>query len=117
MYPNGIKFALTDNLLNGSFEIQFYYICNLKFGKNHRKVVFEKQKSHFLHCLKSVRIRSFSGTIFSAYGLNFQSNIQSKCGKIWTRKSPNTGTFHAVLDACEHFQISHLFHSIDYASK
>ena len=52
------------------------------------------------HCMKSVRIRSFSGPYFrhsdwmprdsSLYG------IQSKCGKIWPRKSPNKDTFPAV---------------------
>ena len=31
------------------------------------------------HCVKSVRIRSYAG----------------KCGKIWTRITPNTDTFHA----------------------
>ena len=48
-----------------------------------------------LHC-----VRSFSG--LSAFGLNaeiFRVNlrIQSECGKIWTKKSPNTNTFHVVL--------------------
>ena len=25
------------------------------------------------------------------------SNIQSECGKLWTRKTPNTETFHEVM--------------------
>ena len=49
-----------------------------------------------LHCVKSVRIRSFSGPYFPAFGLH--SRIQSECGKIRTRKTTNTDTFHAVLD-------------------
>ena len=53
------------------------------------------------HCVKSVGIRSFSGEYFPAFGLNAESyfvslRIQSKCGKIWTRKTPNIDTFKAV---------------------
>ena len=55
-----------------------------------------------LHCVKSVRIRSYSGLHFPCIGLNTERYrvslcIQSKCGKIWTRITPNTDTFHAVL--------------------
>ena len=62
------------------------------------------------HCVKGVRIWSFSGSHFPALGLNtdfpaFQLNterysvplrIQSERGKIRTRKTTNTNTFHAV---------------------
>ena len=55
-----------------------------------------------IHCLKGVRIRSFSGLYFSAFGLNTQRQgvslrIQSECRKIRTRKTPNTDTFYAVI--------------------
>ena len=55
-----------------------------------------------LHCVKSVRIWSFSGPYFPAYGRNTERysvalRIQAECGKIWTRKHPNTYTFYAVL--------------------
>ena len=59
-------------------------------------------KSFFFHCVKSVVIWSFSGPYFPAFGLNTESCevsllcIQSKCGKMRTRKSPNTDTSHAV---------------------
>ena len=43
---------------------------------------------------KSLRIRSFSGPYFPAFGLNMDR--YSECGKIWTRKTPNTDTFYAV---------------------
>ena len=46
-----------------------------------------------LHCVKSVRIRSYSGPHFPVFGLN----IQSECGKMQTRITPNTDTFSAVL--------------------
>ena len=49
-------------------------------------------------CVKNVRTRSFL--------VCFSLCIQSKCGKMRTRKTPNTNTFHAVedtyLDPAEH---------------
>ena len=53
------------------------------------------------HRVKSVRIRSFSGPYFPAFGLNTERyglsfRIQPECGKIQTRKTPNMNTFHAV---------------------
>ena len=53
------------------------------------------------HYVKSVRIRSLSDLYFPAVVLNTDKygvslRIQSECGKIRTRKTPNTDTFHAV---------------------
>ena len=53
------------------------------------------------HCVKSVRIQSFSGPRCSAFGFNTARygvllRIQSKCGKIRTRITPNTDTYHAM---------------------
>ena len=56
------------------------------------------------YCEKSVRIRSywsFSGLYFLAFKLNAEKyavslRVQSECGKIRTRKTPNTDIFHAV---------------------
>ena len=53
--------------------------------------------------MKNVRIESFPGPCFPAFGLNTERyrvslRFQSECGKIWTRKTPNTDTFYAVLD-------------------
>ena len=53
------------------------------------------------HCVKSVRVRSYSGPHFFAFGLNTERysvslRFQSECGKIRTRKTPSTDTFHAV---------------------
>ena len=58
-----------------------------------------------IHWVKSVRIRSFSDPHFPAFGLNTERYgvsicIQSKRGKIRTRKTPNTNTFHKVI-ACD----------------
>ena len=51
--------------------------------------------------MTSVRIRSFSGPSFPAFGLNTERygislHIQSEYGKIRTRKTPNTDTLYAV---------------------
>ena len=53
------------------------------------------------HCVKRVRIRSYYGLYFPAFGLNtdrygLSLRIQSECGKIRTRITPNTDTFHTV---------------------
>ena len=55
-----------------------------------------------IHYVKCVRIQSFSSPYFFTFGLNMVRysvcfRIQSEWGKIWTRKTPNTGTFHAVI--------------------
>ena len=51
--------------------------------------------------LKSVRVRSFSGPCFPAFGLNTERYsvslcIQSECGKIRARKTLNTDTLHTA---------------------
>ena len=53
------------------------------------------------HCVKSVRIRSYSGPYFPAFGLNTEGyevsfRVQSKCGKIQIRITPTKDTFYAV---------------------
>ena len=53
------------------------------------------------HCVKSVRIRSYYGSHFPALGLNTEKysvslRIQSECGKMRSRLTPNTDTFYAV---------------------
>ena len=53
------------------------------------------------HCVKSVCIRIFSGPYFFAFelyteGYSVTLRIQSECGKIRPRKTPNKDTFHAV---------------------
>ena len=58
--------------------------------------------SIFLYCVKSVRIRSYSGPHFLAFRLNTKRwslslQIQSECGKMRTRIAQNTDTFYAVM--------------------
>ena len=62
------------------------------------------------HCAKSVGIQNYSGPHFSAFGkrnterysvslqYTISLSIQSKCGKIRTRITPNTSTFYAVFE-------------------
>ena len=67
--------------------------------------LFPKTRTHFLYyniyCVKSVRIRSYSGQHFPAFGPNTERYfaslcIQSEWGKMQTRITPNTKNFHAV---------------------
>ena len=56
--------------------------------------------------MKSVRIRSYPGPYFPAFGLNTERfgvslRIQSDCRKIRTRITPNTKNFYAVTSADE----------------
>ena len=53
----------------------------------------------FQHCVKSVRILSYSGSYFPAFGLNterYGHRIKFECRKLRTRITPDTDTFHAV---------------------
>ena len=59
-----------------------------------------------IHCVKSVHIHSFPGLYFPTFGLNteiyYRVNlcIESKCGKIRTRKATNTVTFQDKMMGC-----------------
>ena len=53
------------------------------------------------HCVKSVRIWSYSGPHFPAFEPNTERcgvplRIQSECGKMPTKITPNADNFHAV---------------------
>ena len=49
------------------------------------------QNGRLEHCVKSVRIRSYSDPDFPAFRLNME-----RYGKMRTRITPNTNTFYAV---------------------
>ena len=57
------------------------------------------------HCVKSVRIRNYSGPHFPAFGLN----TESKCGKMRTRITPNTDTFKQCIVLYFSFWIENCF--------
>ena len=77
-----------------------------------------KKKNKLFYCVKSVRIRSYSGPHFPAFGLNTERygislRTQSECGKMRTRTTPNTDAFHAVqnhlLSWVIFFRLTHIF--------
>ena len=60
-----------------------------------------KEDKNHKNFIRSVHICSFSGACFPAVGLNTEIYreilcIHFKCGKVWTRKSPNMNSFHVV---------------------
>ena len=62
------------------------------------------------HCVKRVHIWSYSGPHFPAFGLNTERygvslRILSECGKMRTRITPNTDTFHAGVNKSENLFI------------
>ena len=85
-----------------------------KMQKKIQKYRTNDLMTHFniFHCMKSVCICRFSGSYFPAFGLNTERCgvsplIQSECGKIRTRKTPNTDTFHAVFATVERRKDNH----------
>ena len=72
----------SDNFCQFKFIIEFYITLLIHVGF----FAILHKKINLNHCVKSVRIRSFSGPYFSAFGLNTDRyevslRIQSKCGK------------------------------------
>ena len=70
-------------------------------------------KLSFFRCVKSVHIRSYSGPHFPVFELNTQRykvalRIQSECGKMQTRITPNMNTFHAVFSPMKVLAFSRL---------
>ena len=64
-------------------------------------------------CVKSVRIRNFSGPHFPAFGLNTERyslslRVHSECRKIRTRKTTNTEVFYAVVRFSKLYEIRNL---------
>ena len=61
------------------------------------------------HYVKNVCIRSFCGPYFPAFRLNTERysvslRIQSECGEIRTRKTPNSDTFHKMRSLSKKMQ-------------
>ena len=81
-------------------KFSWYYLCLSLFCKRETFGFFFFFAKH-IHCVKIVRIRSYSGPHFAAFGLNTERysvslHIQSKYWKIHTRITPNPDTFHAL---------------------
>ena len=92
--------TLTGNIvLNGVDDDQYnIFFGNIKISSLYHLPLCDSFISNY-HCVKSVRIRSFSGPYFPVFGLNpeISLRIQSEYWKIPTRKTLNTDTFHAVI--------------------
>ena len=63
--------------------------------------IVELLRLQYNQCVKSVRIRGYSGPHFPAFGLNTEKygvslRIQSECGKMWSRITTNMETFQAL---------------------
>ena len=83
--------------------IKSYFTLSVFYQLKIRVAVIQEPLNLFgmQHCVKSVRIQSFSGPYFLAFGLHTERygvslRMQSKCEKIRTKKTPNTVTFHAM---------------------
>ena len=81
------------------YHLQLFCLINF-FVTSHTLIHIAKVFS-LRHCVKSVRIRSFSGPYFPSFGLNTERygaslRIQFECGEIRTRITSNTDTFYAV---------------------
>ena len=108
IFPLNTLWKETLETLEGNFKK--LYIINLrnKFFFTQSKVtyllnvsVFKGLLQSLTHCVKSVRIRSYSGPHYPTFRLNTERyevslRINSECGKIRTRITPNTDTFCAV---------------------
>ena len=73
------------------------------------------------HCLKSVRIRGYSGPHFPAFGVNTEGydvslRIESECGKVITRITPNTDTFYAMYILVFNWKVNPFFYNVPFWS-
>ena len=95
-------------LLNLPIYWSYTTMKSLSFDRTtERQEKFKKSLSHHhcttpLQCVKSIRIRSFPSSYFPVFVLNTERygvsfRIQSKCGKMRTRKIQNPDTFYIVL--------------------
>ena len=98
------------------------HICRIRLDKFNNSFKYAEAQffSGDTHCVKSLRIRSFSAPYFPAFRLNMDwvsLRIQSECGKIRTRKTPNADTFHSVtVQDMKHYIVPSLFtHKPDVA--
>ena len=89
-------------LLNNMHDCAFRLQKTSMFGINTTALNRINGKLAFFLC----SLQCLTGTTLkvSPFGV-FLVRIQSKCGKIWTRKTPTTNTFHAVEILLVSFQI------------
>ena len=98
-----------------SFSFNFPVVEENKQGYLGLNEASKKTTCIYFHCVKSLRIWSFSGTYFPAFALNteiYNVNLrtQSKCGKTRARKTRNMDTFYAVFSMKLINTVLYLFH-------
>ena len=112
---NTYRFSVWQNLLRYFMPTKIFLFSTTVFkAKNDGESV----SSHFrsLHCVRRVRIRSFSGPHFSRifphsdwirspYSVRMRENL----GKMRTRLTPNMDSLYAVLSSCP---CSHLWNNL-----
>ena len=103
MFDRKLYFEIYSFHLNGFCCIFLFSNDNLIIAHQPRAILFSYILLFFLflylpkHCVKSARIWVFSGPHFPAFKLNTERyGVQSECGKIRTRITPNMETFYAV---------------------
>ena len=93
------KLNQNSNCINKTFELSVDHSSGQHFSND--KLIRWNDATDRSSLRESVRIRSFSGPYFPAFGLTTERysvslQIKSQCGKIQARKSPNKDSFHAV---------------------
>ena len=92
------------------FGLEISIIFFLEIGINYVSIIITINRNITLfvshsHCVKIARMGSYSGPYFPEFGLNTERcsvslRIQYKCGKVRTRITPNTDTYHEVSVIC-----------------
>ena len=76
-------------------------ICKIIAEIKSSESIIQKKRKKYRYLGENVRIRSYSGLHCPVSGLNTDKyftylHIQSECGKMQTRITPNAGTFYIV---------------------
>ena len=96
IYSRGCRFWHIFGSLNFNNFVWTYFVCT--YAVDWQPAAFLKMNSTINHCVKSVQIRSYSGTYFPVFGLNTENYgvnlpIQSEYRKIRTRNNFALGHF------------------------
>ena len=97
-----------------NFQFINFAIGLIPFSPKLSDQILNRFYHYLIHCVEIVCIWSFSGpfTVRSVrFGLNTERyfvslRIQSKCGKIKTKKSPNTDASHAMITSATEDKIN-----------
>ena len=102
MFPIDLmkRYKMTLQFKNLNDILNFHDLLDLfRFLFKILRLLREWNEDDISHSVKSIRIRSFYGPYFPTFRLNKER--YSVCGKMRTRETPNTDTFH-VLPKTQH---------------